>query len=137
MTAPRKLAGLLRVRAQEHPKKVAIRFKDGDDWPSWTWGDLWLQAQSAARGLHAQGIRPGDHVLLLVPEVQVAVRALLGAWTLGCPTSILGLPYRLTDLQAYLDSLRATARKLESKALLLSRAVASMAEEAVAAQGAE
>ncbi len=136
MTAPRTMAGLLRVRAQQHPEQVAIRFKDGDDWPSWTWGELWLQAQSAARGLHARGIRPGDHVLLLVPEVQEAVRALLGAWTLGCPTSILGLPYRLTDLQAYLDSLRTTARKLESKALVLSRAVASMAE-AVAAQGAE
>src|SRR5205823_10627172 len=53
---------------------------------------------------------------------------------LGATPSILGAPYRLTDLDAYLVQLGATAKKLGSKALILSQMVASMAGDAAAAQ---
>lgn len=136
MTArARTLAGLVRARAQAHPDRVAIRFRDGAAWPSCTWGELWAQAERAARGLHARGIRPGDHVLMLVPEVGTAVTSLFGLWALGAVPSILGVPYRLTDLDAYLLQLRVTASKLHSKALVLSQAIASMQAEPPEAGG--
>ena len=34
VTAPRTLAGLLRARAQAHGERLAIRYKEGDEWLS-------------------------------------------------------------------------------------------------------
>jgi acyl-CoA synthetase (AMP-forming)/AMP-acid ligase II len=68
-------------------------------------------------------------VLLLVPEVRPSVSTLFGVWALGAVPSILGVPYRLADLDAYLEQLRGTAKKLDAKALVLSGMLAGMAGE--------
>jgi fatty-acyl-CoA synthase len=129
VTAPRTLAGLLRARAQEHGEKLALRYKEGEEWLPRTWGETWEEARAVAAALHARGVRPGDGVLLLVPEVRPSVSTLVGVWALGAVPSILGVPYRLADLDAYLEQLRGTAKKLDAKALVLSGMLAGMAGE--------
>ncbi|HEX4622543.1 MAG TPA: AMP-binding protein, partial [Myxococcaceae bacterium] len=121
------LAGLLRERAQIHPESSAIRFREGGGWLSWSWGEYWTRACGAAAELHRQGIRPGDQVMILVPEVRQAVTSLFGVWALGAVPTILGVPYRLNDLGAYLAQLKETARKLDAKALVLSDMLRAMA----------
>lgn len=127
MTAPRTLAGLLRARAEAHPDTLAIRFKEGEGWLPWTWGQSWEAARSTAAALQARGIRPGDHVLLLVPEVRAAVSSLFGVWALGAVPTLLGVPYRMADIDAYLEQLQVTARKLDARALILSESLAALA----------
>ncbi len=132
MSGPRTLAGVLRARAQSQGERLAIRYKEGEEWLPRTWSETWEEARAVAAALHARGVRPGDGVLLLVPEVRPAVSALFGVWALGAVPSILGVPYRLSDLDAYLEQLRGTARKLNAKALVLSGVLASMAGEGTA-----
>lgn len=129
MSPPRTLAGLLRARAQAHGETLALRYKEAEGWRPRTWGETWEEARAVAAALHARGVRPGDGVLLLVPEVHAAVSTLFGVWALGAVPSILGVPYRLADLEAYLEQLRSTARKLDAKALVLSGVLAGMAGE--------
>lgn len=129
MTAPRTLAGLLRARSQEHGEKLALHYKEGDEWLARSWGETWEEVRAVAAALHARGVRPGDGVLLLIPEVRPSVSTLLGVWALGAVPSILGVPYRLADLDAYLEQLRGTAKKLNAKALVLSGMLAGMAGE--------
>lgn len=129
VTAPRTLAGLLRARAQEHGEKLALHYKEGDEWLARGWGETWEEARAVAAALHARGVRSGDGVLLLIPEVRPSVSTLFGVWALGAVPSILGVPYRLADLDAYLEQLRGTAKKLNAKALVLSGMLAGMAGE--------
>lgn len=129
MTAPRTLAGLLRSRAQAHGEKLAIRYKEGDEWLSRSWSETWTEARAVAAALYARGVRPGDGVMMLIPEVRPSVSTLFGVWALGAVPSILGVPYRLADLDSYLEQLRSTAKKLDAKALVLSGMLAGMAGE--------
>ncbi len=128
MTEARTLAGLLRARAQARGERLALRYREGDGWHARTWGETWEEARAVAAALHARGVRPGDGVLLLIPEVRACVSVLLGAWALGAVPSILGLPYRLAALDAYLAQLRTTARRLEARALVLSGALAGLTD---------
>jgi len=120
MTA-RTPAGLLRQRAESRPDDLAIDFKQGEGWDGWTWSEYWQEVQSAAVRLREEGVRPGDHVLMLVPEVRPAVAHLFGLWLLGAVPVQVGLPFRLTDVSAFIRQLEATARHVDSKMLLLSK----------------
>ncbi|MDP3940417.1 MAG: AMP-binding protein [Deltaproteobacteria bacterium] len=114
-------AGLLRVRAETRPDELALRIKEGEGWEEWTWSQYWREAQSAAVRLREEGVRPGDHVLMLIPEVRPAIAHLFGLWTLGAVPIQVGLPYRLTDVAAFIRQLEATARHVEARLLLLSQ----------------
>jgi len=129
VTGSRTLAGLLRKRAQAQGDKLALRYKEGEEWLPRTWGETWEEARAVAAALYARGVRPGDGVLLLIPELRPSVSTLFGVWALGAVPSILGVPYRLSDLDAYLEQLRSTAKKLDAKALVLSSMLAGMAGE--------
>jgi long-chain acyl-CoA synthetase len=54
---------------------TALRWKEGDDWASWTWAEYAERACRVAAGLEALGVRPGDRVVLMLrnrPEFHVA-----------------------------------------------------------------
>ncbi|MEZ4301009.1 MAG: AMP-binding protein [Polyangiaceae bacterium] len=123
------LATILRARASAAPDRTAIRFRAGDGWVSWTWGEFLERALSAAAGLSAAGLGVGDRALLLVPEVENAVAVLFGAWALGVVPVPVGVPYRLDDVGQFIDGLRGTARRMEAKALITSAALASFASD--------
>jgi fatty-acyl-CoA synthase len=122
---PNTLAGILRSRADSPlVDRTAIRFKEGESWVEWNWGRYWETARQVAAGLYAAGVRPGDHILMVVPEVQTAVSSLFGAWALGAVPCQVGLPFQLTDPVPFLERLAATANRLDARALVLSASLA-------------
>ena len=63
-----------------HPDRVALRWKEGDGWGSWTYRDYADQVARAAAGLAALGIGRGDRVVLMmrnIPTFHVADLAVL------------------------------------------------------------
>jgi long-chain acyl-CoA synthetase len=64
----------------EHGEKVALRWKDGDDWKEWTFSDYAAQVARVATGLRELGVEKGDRVALMMrnrPEFHVADMATL------------------------------------------------------------
>lgn len=57
--------GFLRTVAA-HPDAVSLRDKRGDTWQEWTWQQYADQVAAAAAGLRAQGVGPGDRVVLMM-----------------------------------------------------------------------
>jgi acyl-CoA synthetase (AMP-forming)/AMP-acid ligase II len=123
--APRTIAGLLRSRAESSERgRLAVRFKEGGNWPAWTWGQFWEAARAAGAGLSAAGVRPGDRVVMLVPDIRPAVTTLFGAWAIGAVPIQVGLPFPLLDPAAFLARLSTTARHVGAEVLVLSGGVA-------------
>lgn len=125
----RTVAGLLRARADARADAVALRCRAGDQWREYTWAAYWDRARRAAAGLWARGIRPGAHLLMLVTDVEAAIAALFGAWSIGAVPIPIGLPFRPGDLGGFITRLRETARQLDASALVLSAALAPFAPE--------
>ncbi|MBO4205973.1 long-chain-fatty-acid--CoA ligase [Micromonospora echinofusca] len=73
------LAMVLAEAARRHPDTVAV--VDGDT--RVTYAELWLEARWYAAGLVASGVRPGDTVALLVPNVVDFPRVYYGALAAG------------------------------------------------------
>jgi long-chain acyl-CoA synthetase len=73
------LASILAEAARRRPDKVAV--VDGD--VRVTYAELWRQARAYAAGLRELGIRPGDTVALLAPNVLDFPRAYYGALAAG------------------------------------------------------
>ncbi|MFO0608396.1 MAG: AMP-binding protein [Polyangiales bacterium] len=133
MTAPPDtMASLVRARAERSPDDVALCTRRDGRWTPCTWASLWEDARRVASGLAAAGLRPGDHALFLLPEVELAVPMLFGAWALGVVPAMVGVPFRLTDVARFVDGLRDTARRLDARALVTSRALAAFATDAEA-----
>lgn len=123
----RTIAGLLRRRAESTGESLAIRFKKGQGWEEWSWSRFWEEVRRVEAGLKEAGLRPGDRALVLVPEVETAVATLFGLWSLGAVPIQIGLPFRLSDIDGFLDQLRRTAGRLGARALVVSRALAAFA----------
>src|ERR1700694_6046397 len=61
----------VRARADQ----VALRWKDGDGWGEWTWGEYADRASRVASALSALGVQRGDRVVLMMrnrPEFHIA-----------------------------------------------------------------
>jgi acyl-CoA synthetase (AMP-forming)/AMP-acid ligase II len=122
------VAQLLRARAEEAPDAlgVVLGALDGG-WLEWSWAEYWEQARRAGAGLRAAGIGAGDHVVMLVLEVDTAVKLLFGAWAIGAVPILVGVPYRLTDVAGFAVELGRTAQRLDARALIVSDAFAAAA----------
>jgi acyl-CoA synthetase (AMP-forming)/AMP-acid ligase II len=119
----RTLAALLRSRADTQAG-AALRFlRDDGGWDEWSWQDYWRAGRKAASALADAGIRPGERVLVLVHEVEPAVRLLFGLWNLGAVPIQIGMPYRLGDPAAFVAELRALSTRLEARGLVVSPAL--------------
>jgi len=125
--APRTIAELVRARADHVPDALALRFERGGEWLAWSWQTLWRRSSAAAAMLHDRGIRPRDHVLMVVPDPLDAVPMLLGVWRLGAVPIQIGLPYRLASVGAFVEQLGTTAHRLQSDVVLVSAELAAVA----------
>jgi fatty-acyl-CoA synthase len=122
------IAGIVRARADsKRAGDVAIRFKEGEGWTEWTWSRFWEAAKGAGMGLLESGVRPGDHVLMVVPDARTAVTSLVGLWAMGGVPIQIGLPFHLTDPAAFLAQLVETARRLDARFLLLAKLLSGFA----------
>ncbi|GAA3063117.1 hypothetical protein GCM10020000_53100 [Streptomyces olivoverticillatus] len=77
--AAKLLHELLDTTAALRPQHVAVRDSKG----SWTWQDLVAQSHAAAAWLRAQGVRPGDRVVVRLPNVRETVAMLYAASRCG------------------------------------------------------
>ncbi|MBB3344370.1 AMP-binding protein [Luteimonas sp. RC10] len=97
--------GFLRVRAAAHPDAIAVV----GGAVRWTYAQLWAEAERIAAGLLAQGLAPGDRVVVQlgnVPEFIAMVCALFRAQLVP----VYALPaHRLTEVAHF-------ARKAEASA---------------------
>jgi len=123
------IPGLLRARAGEAPGGHGLSHHADGEWVGWSWQEYRDRATRAGAGLRAAGVGPGDHVMLLIAEVDVAVTTLFGLWAAGAVPIFVGLPYRLDDVPGFVAELRRTARRLEARALVVSDAFASLVED--------
>jgi long-chain acyl-CoA synthetase len=60
--------------ARAHPDAIALRWKDGDDYRSWTFGEYADLVARAAGGMQARGVERGDRIVLMLrntPEFHV------------------------------------------------------------------
>ncbi|KYF94397.1 acyl-CoA synthetase [Sorangium cellulosum] len=133
--AARTVAGLLRARAEATPDRFGFYHKQQGEFVGWTWAEYWRRARAAASGLLAAGVRPGDRVLMLVTDVEVAVPCLFGVWVLGAVPIQVGVPYRLTDVAAFLGELRRTAARVGARTLVVSSALLGFAQGEGGADG--
>src|ERR1051325_3612787 len=119
---------LLRAPAEEAPGDAGFFHLAATEWVGWSWAEYRDRASRAGAGLRANGIGRGDHVLLLVAEIDVAVTTLFGLWSIGAVPIFVGLPYRLDDIPGFVAELRRTARRLQARTLVVSDAFASLVE---------
>lgn len=76
----RTVASLFADRVGRNGDRVALRWKDGDEWATATWDDWADQACRVAAGLTALGVGHGDRVVLMMrnsPQFHVADVAVL------------------------------------------------------------
>jgi long-chain acyl-CoA synthetase len=48
---------------------VALRWRVGDDWGSWTWSEVAERVARVAAGLKAMGVVPGDRIVLMMRNI--------------------------------------------------------------------
>jgi acyl-CoA synthetase (AMP-forming)/AMP-acid ligase II len=120
---------LLRARAASAPGEPGLFHHAGGAWVGWSWAEYRDRASRAGAGLRAAGVGPGDHVLLLIAEIDVAVTTLFGLWSIGAVPIFVGLPYRLDDVAAFVAELRHTAQRLDARTLVVSDAFASLVDD--------
>jgi crotonobetaine/carnitine-CoA ligase len=85
------LPSLLARRAAEVPARDYLLFEDDT---RWTYGDTHTLARRAAAGFRGLGVRPGDTVLVWLPNGRDAVRAWFGINLAGACYAPLNIAYR-------------------------------------------
>ncbi|HTT31607.1 MAG TPA: class I adenylate-forming enzyme family protein [Solirubrobacteraceae bacterium] len=88
------LGDLLVRAAALHAERAALVFPD----ERFSYRELLDGARHIARGLSELGVRPGEHVGLLMPNCQEFVEALFGVSLLGAVTVPINARYKLTEL---------------------------------------
>lgn len=97
--------GILENAARRFPRRAAIRYFH----ETWSYEELWERARRAATLLISLGVKPGDRVGILLPNVPEYLAAAYGVWLAG------GIVVSLSPLAAAVeldDLLRATDCKL-------------------------
>ena len=82
------LAAMIFARARQAPTRPVLRHHQGDTWHSITWAECARRAASLARHLRANGVSPGDRVLIVAenrPEYPIAETALLAIRAVPVP----------------------------------------------------
>jgi len=90
----RTLAGVILASAARWPEKVACRFPETE----LTYGELERDALTIAQGLRALGVRPGDHVGLLLPNGTDFIRSYFGVALASAVVVPFNTRYRRNDL---------------------------------------
>ncbi len=83
------LTAMFFTRAAELGEKPFLRARHGDDWRAISWEDAARTVAALAAGLRAQGVIPGDRVMLVSenrPEFCLADLAIMAAGAITVPT---------------------------------------------------
>jgi fatty-acyl-CoA synthase len=91
---PETLGNVLVDGAARYPDRTAVVFPDTRR----TYAELLSDAQVIARGLHALGVRRGDHVGIFMPNCMDMVATFYGISLLGAIITPINARYRATEL---------------------------------------
>ena len=90
----------LRERATAHPERVAIVAGD----TRWTYADLDARADALARGLLDAGIKPGERVIVHLPNIPEFLAVVFGLFRAGI-LPLYALPaHRITEIEHFASS---------------------------------
>jgi len=90
----------LRERAAEHPEQVAIVAGD----TRWTYAELDERADAVARGLLDAGIKPGERVIVHLPNIPEFLAVVFGLFRAGI-LPLYALPaHRITEIEHFASS---------------------------------
>lgn len=89
-----KIGAILTEGAARWPDRLAVVYPDAKR----TYAELLADAQLIARGLYALGVRPGDHVGILMPNCMDMVASFYGISLLGAVITPINARYRATEL---------------------------------------
>ena len=93
---------LLRWRATETPDRAFLSFQ-GDAYE--TYGETWERVFALARGLKAQGVKPGDRVATFAPNCRVAIHLWLALNLLGATDAPINPAFRGQPLAGVINML--------------------------------
>lgn len=93
---------LLRWRATETPDRAFLSFQGG---VYETYGETWKRVCALARGLAAQGVKPGDRVATFAPNCRTAVHLWLALNLLGATDAPINPAFRGQPLAGVLNML--------------------------------
>lgn len=98
------LVDLVARQAAEHPRSAALRFEGAQT----SYADLLASARAFASALEERGVRRGDRVALLMPNVPQFVVAELGIWLAGGIVAPVNPTYPEEELAGLLSRAGAT-----------------------------
>ena len=98
------LIDLVERQAREHPDRVALRFEGATT----SYAGLLAQARAFARALEDRGVKRGDRVALVLPNVPQFLVAELGAWMAGAIVAPVNPTYPDDELASLLARAGAT-----------------------------
>lgn len=93
------LLDVVRRQAEARPEAAALRFEGA----ATTYGQLYRAASAFARALERRGVRPGDRVALVLPNVPQLLIAELGTWMAGGIVAPMNPTYTPEELAALLE----------------------------------
>ena len=100
-------------------KPFVTEWHDDSDHASVTFGEFRQRAQSLAFFLTREGLRPGDRIVLVMPQGIALMAAFAGAMMLGGVPAILAYPNFKADPAKYRQGLRGVAANLRAPFLLV------------------
>ena len=98
------LVDALKRCAREHPDAVALRFEGATT----TFAELLRQSEAFGRALESIGVKPGDRVALVLPNVPQFVIAQFGAWLAGAIVAPVNFTYPDEEIAAMMARCSAT-----------------------------
>ncbi|MDL5159525.1 (2,3-dihydroxybenzoyl)adenylate synthase [Actinomycetospora termitidis] len=95
---------LLATAVAEHGERTAVVGTDRQKVrQSWTYADLGQRARRVAGGLHALGVRPGDRVVVWLPNAPEYLAVIWGLFTLGA-LPVFALPaHRESEVRYFVE----------------------------------
>jgi fatty-acyl-CoA synthase len=114
----------------DRPRDGCLHVWDGREFESWTWAEWQRRAERASGALWHLGVRPRDHVAMIISNSPDSVAALFGAWMCGasvisCPTKPNG-----ADGAWYTEAIGRIVRESEAAWLLCEPEVVDSLREA-------
>jgi len=105
-----------------------LTFIQGDTPTPVSWAEIHEDAKKVAAGLHARGIRPGDHVAILGPTSRQLVTAIQATWLAGATVVVLPLPMRMSSIDEFVAQTRDRVLGADTTLLLLDADLAPYLE---------
>jgi acyl-CoA synthetase (AMP-forming)/AMP-acid ligase II len=98
----------------------------------YTYGEVLRRARASAAFLQSRGLKPGDHVAIILPTGVEFFDAFLGTQLAGAVPTALYPPFRLGKLDEYFTRLRRMLKRIDARFLITEKRIKRLIGEGVA-----